>query len=105
MQVDEGHEPLFRDTDILDIDDASRTKTVTFGLNTRSNTRDEPHTTGPTAFASIFRAYDIRGVVGDTDHRLFSGSSRHRLGAWLAASPAWWWAAMVACPARSWPVH
>ena len=66
MQVDEGHEPLFQDTDILDIDILDEDQDP-FGLNTQEQHPAMSRTQqAPQLPASIFRAYDIRGVVGDT---------------------------------------
>ena len=66
MQVDEGHEPLFQDTDILDIDILDEDLDP-FGLNTQEQHPAMSRTQqAPQLPASIFRAYDIRGVVGDT---------------------------------------
>ncbi|PAU55064.1 phosphomannomutase [Pseudomonas indica] len=57
-------DPLFQDTDILDIDILDEDQDL-LGLDTLE--RDSAMSTqAPKLPASIFRAYDIRGVVGDS---------------------------------------
>ncbi len=56
--------PLFQDTDILDIDILDEDQDL-LGLEQAPAMSNVPHT-APNLPASIFRAYDIRGVVGDT---------------------------------------
>jgi phosphomannomutase/phosphoglucomutase len=56
--------PLFQETDILDIDILDEDQDL-LGLEQAPAMSNVPHT-APNLPASIFRAYDIRGVVGDT---------------------------------------
>lgn len=62
LQPSELVNPMFQDTDILDIDFLDEDSDI---LGISSTTTNTP-TTAPKMPASIFRAYDIRGVVGDT---------------------------------------
>lgn len=57
-------DPLFQDTDIFDIDILDEDQDL-LGLEQAPAMSNTPHT-APNLPASIFRAYDIRGVVGDT---------------------------------------
>jgi phosphomannomutase/phosphoglucomutase len=56
--------PLFQDTDILDIDILDEDQDL-LGLSGQGSSRSAP-SQPPRMPASIFRAYDIRGVVGET---------------------------------------
>lgn len=56
-------DPLFQDTDILDIDILDEDQDL---LGLEQNPMADDAITPPKLPASIFRAYDIRGVVGDT---------------------------------------
>jgi phosphomannomutase/phosphoglucomutase len=58
-------EPLFQDTDILDIDILDEDQDW-LGLDTKERETAMSASKAPQLPASIFRAYDIRGVVGDT---------------------------------------
>jgi phosphomannomutase/phosphoglucomutase len=58
-------DPLFQDTDILDIDILDEDQDL-LGLEQAPAMTSIEQITPPTLPASIFRAYDIRGVVGDT---------------------------------------
>ncbi len=63
-QPAEPIDPLFQDTDIFDIDILDEDQDL-LGLEQAPAMSNTPHT-APNLPASIFRAYDIRGVVGDT---------------------------------------
>ncbi|MBC9252860.1 phosphomannomutase [Pseudomonas alcaligenes] len=56
-------DPLFQDTDILDIDILDEDQDL---LGLEQSSMASAAQTPPNLPASIFRAYDIRGVVGDT---------------------------------------
>lgn len=58
-------DPLFQDTDILDIDILDEDQDW-LGLDTKERETAMSAPKAPQLPASIFRAYDIRGVVGDT---------------------------------------
>lgn len=58
-------DPLFQATDILDIDILDEDQDL-LGLEQTSMDSPVQQQTPPTLPATIFRAYDIRGVVGDT---------------------------------------
>jgi len=58
-------DPLFQDTDILDIDILDEDQDW-LGLDTKERETAMSAAKAPNLPASIFRAYDIRGVVGDT---------------------------------------
>lgn len=58
-------DPLYQDTDILDIDILDEDQDL-FGLDTMERESAMSSAKAPRLPASIFRAYDIRGVVGDS---------------------------------------
>jgi len=58
-------DPLFQDTDILDIDILDEDQDW-LGLDTKERETAMSAAKAPQLPASIFRAYDIRGVVGDS---------------------------------------
>ena len=58
-------DPVFQDTDILDIDILDEDQDW-LGLDTKERETAMSALKAPQLPASIFRAYDIRGVVGDT---------------------------------------
>ncbi|GAB7530591.1 phosphomannomutase/phosphoglucomutase [Pseudomonas sp. 3A(2025)] len=62
----ELRDPLFQDTDILDIDLLDDNQN--FLRSELSPTMNSPASVAPQLPDTIFRAYDIRGVVGDTLH-------------------------------------
>ena len=64
-QTNEYVDPLFQDTDILDIDILDEDQDW-LGLDTKERETAMSAAKAPNIPASIFRAYDIRGVVGDT---------------------------------------
>ncbi len=57
-------DPLFQDTDILDIDLLDEPQD--FRKSEQSHTMSDPVSIAPEFPDTIFRAYDIRGIVGDT---------------------------------------
>ncbi len=64
-QTNEYGAPLFQDTDILDIDILDEDQDW-LGLDPKERETAMSAPKAPQLPASIFRAYDIRGVVGDT---------------------------------------
>ena len=64
-QTHEYVDPLFQDTDILDIDILDEDQDW-LGLDTKERETAMSAAKAPNLPASIFRAYDIRGVVGDS---------------------------------------
>lgn len=64
-QSTEYVDPLFQDTDFLDIDILDEDQDW-LGLDTKERETAMSAPKAPQLPASIFRAYDIRGVVGDT---------------------------------------
>ncbi|CAD5106295.1 Phosphoglucosamine mutase [Pseudomonas carbonaria] len=63
VRTSELVDPLFQDTDILDIDILDEDQDL---LGLEQSPMPDTAITPPTLPTSIFRAYDIRGVVGDT---------------------------------------